>query len=76
MGKKRMHPIHVLKFVVVVLLLTTWALGLMGFFTEDQRFLAWAGYALVTTVAVASTPLLFFAIGFAIEKFRGDRHVR
>ncbi len=74
MGRKRLHPIHVLKFVLVVLLLTTWALGLIGFFTENSRLIAWAGYTFVVTFAVASTPMLFFVVGLVIEKFRGDRH--
>lgn len=61
-------------FLGLVLLTTTWALAITGYFTGDSRLFAWAVYAFAATLAVASTPLLAFAVGLAIEKIVRDRH--
>jgi hypothetical protein len=72
--RKRLHPDRVVLYLGLVLMITTWTLGLTGFFTGNRQITMWAGYALVATLVVASTPLFAYIIGLAIEKFRGDRH--
>ena len=68
------HPERVVLALGLVSLLSTWGLGLAGLFTGNRVFYGWASFALLVTLAIASTPLVVFLIGVMIEKLRGDRH--
>ncbi len=72
--RKRLHPERVVLCLGLPLMIATWTLGLIGFIAGNRQAMMWAGYALVATLVVASTPIVVFVIGVTIEKRRSDRH--
>ena len=67
------HPERVVLVSGLASLVTTWGLGLAGFFTGNQVLYGWAFLAGLVTFAIASAPLVAFLIGVMIERVRGNR---
>lgn len=68
MQKKRIHPITVVKWLAILLLLTTWGLGIAGFATGENDYYRWAVYVFGVLLCVAFAPLIVFALSFLFEK--------
>jgi hypothetical protein len=68
MKKKRIHPITVIKWLSVILLLATWGLGISGFATGNAVFYQWAVYFFSALLCVAFAPLVIFGFGKFFER--------
>lgn len=68
MQTKRFHPINVVRWLAVVMLLTTWGLGITGFTTGNADLYRWAAYVFVVLLCVAFSPLIVFLIGSIIDR--------
>lgn len=72
--RKRLHPEKVILGLGGTMVALTWAFGLIGFITESERFITWAGSTFAIALAIISTPLIVFVVGLVREKLRSDRH--
>ena len=68
MQQKRVHPILFAKWLAAMLLLTTWALAIVGFATGNHDYYRWAAYAFASVLVVAASPLAMFVATWIFEK--------
>jgi hypothetical protein len=68
MQKKRLHPIAVVKWVAIALLLATWGLGTTGFASGNYQYYRWAIFAFGALLCVAFAPLAVFVLYSLLRK--------
>ena len=68
MGKRRVHPIHVIQWLGIALGLACWGLGIAGFVTGNTDLYRWAAYTFGVLLCVAFTPLLVFVLTSFFER--------
>ena len=69
----RVHPINVVKWLIVVLLLATWTLGFIGWLFGESLFYRLAFWTLGATLFVGFSPLLLFLVMLPFELWK-DRN--
>lgn len=72
-AKKRLHPERVLMMLILLSGIVTYTLFGIGFFFDKPWLYPWAAWALATTIAVASIPMLGYLLCLVIERIRRDR---
>jgi len=70
---KLQHPEHIVLLLTFAFMVMTATLHILGFALDMPHLVYWGRWACVAMVAILSTPLLVFAVGFAIEKIRRGR---
>lgn len=68
MGKRLIHPVHVIQWLGIAFGLASWGLGIAGFVTGNTDLYHWAAYTFGVLLCVAFTPLLVFVLTSFFER--------
>lgn len=67
---KHWHPERILMLVLAVLLVTTWGLGVIAWFTGSKAYYAYALRCGVAMIVAAFLPLMLFVVSAAYDRLR------
>jgi len=67
---KQWHPERILMLVLAVLLVTTWGLAAIGWFTGSKAYYTYAFRCGVTMIIIAFLPLILFVVFAAYDRLR------